>query len=215
MHYKSTTNESTFNNLPINNGQNGEYSSYQMILHKVHERMMLMTNRHCRVLFVRFDLRFPVNYLTNGRNDEISHLFKIMKENARNSGIDFHFIWVREQSREKHQHYHCVAFLNGSLVRDYRRFLGKVERVWGHVLAYDATGLVDWCNRDRDGLPVENGIMIERPRQAAVGASFHEQNELYNSTLGRCFEWASYLAKTNQKDNTPYGIRRFNASQIR
>lgn len=215
MHHKSTTNESEFRQLPINNGNNGEYFSYEIILQKIYERMMLMTNRHCRVLFIRFDLRFPINYMSNESNDEISHLFKIMKQNAYSRGIDLHFVWVREQSREKHQHYHCVVLLNGSLVGNYRRFLGEVQRVWGHVLNSDATGLVDWCDRDRTGLPVGNGIMIERPQQAATGASFHEQNELYNDTLRRCFKWASYLAKTNQKDNTPYKVRRFNASQLR
>jgi hypothetical protein len=38
---------------------------------------------------------------------------------------------------------------------------------------------------------------------------------LYNETLRACFYWSSYLAKTSQKDNTPFGIRRFNASQLR
>jgi hypothetical protein len=186
-----------------------------MILHKIHERLMWMTNKHCRIFFIRFDLRFPVNYLASGDNGEISHLFKIMKENAYNREIDVHFVWVREQSREKHQHYHCVVFINGSLVRHYRRFLGEVERAWGQVLGCDAQGLVDWCDRDRSGLPVENGIMIERPRQNAQGDPFVVQNEMYNDSLRRSFEWASYLAKTNQKDNTPYGIRRFGASQLR
>jgi hypothetical protein len=215
MNYTSVINSNEFNGLPINNGPSGEYYCYDMILHKTHERQMWMTNKHCRVLFIRFDLRFPVNYLPKGGNYEISRLFKIMKENAYNREIEVHYVWVREQSREKHQHYHCVVFINGSLVRDYRSFLGEVERVWGLVLGCDAKGLVDWCDRDRSGLPVENGIMIERPRQAAVGASFHEQNELYNNNLRRCFEWASYLAKTNQKDNRPGGIRRFNASLLR
>lgn len=215
MHYHSTTNSNEFNGLPINNGLDGEHFCYDMILNKIYERLRWMSNRHCRVFFVRFDLRFPVNYLTNGGNDEVSHLFKIMKENASNRGTDVHFVWVREQSREKHQHYHCVMFINGSLVCNYRRYLGEIERVWGLVLSCDAKGLVDWCDRDRSGLPVENGIMIVRPRQDAQGDSFFAQNELYNNSLRRCFEWASYLAKTNQKDNTPPGTRRFNASQLR
>lgn len=215
MNYQSITNASEFNGHPINTGSNGEYYCYDMILHKLDERMTWMTNKHCRVLFVRFDLGLPENHMTRGGNAEVSHLFKIMKENARNLGIDIHYVWVREQSREKHQHYHCAVLLNGSMVRDYRRFLGEITRVWGNILGCDGKGHVDWCDRSRDGITVENGIMIEGPRQNASGKSFFEQDEHFKASLRRCFEWASYLAKTNQKDNTPYRVHRFNASQLR
>lgn len=215
MNYKSVTSSPEFNGLPINNG-NGHYDCYEMILQKIHERLTWMTNKHCRVLFIRFDLRFPRDHKTHGNNDEISRFFKIMKDNARNSGCEFHFVWVREQKDSDTPHYHCVVLLNGSRVQNYRAFLGEVQRVWGMVLrCFDSTGLVWTCEQDYNGNQVKNGIMIERPKQNVHGESFLEQNNLYNEALRACFYWSSYLAKTSQKDNTPFGVRRFNASQLR
>nr|WP_321259068.1 inovirus-type Gp2 protein [uncultured Pseudodesulfovibrio sp.] len=215
MNYQSITSESEFNNLPINNG-NGQYDCYEMILQKIHERLTWMTNKHCRVLFIRFDLRFPRDHMSNGGNDEISHFFKIMKDNARNAGCEFHFVWVREQKDSDTPHYHCVVLLNGSRVQNYRRFLGEVQRVWGIVLScFDSTGLVWACEQDYHGNQVKNGTMIERPRQDVHGDDFLKQSQLYNDALRDCFYWSSYLAKTSQKDRTPHGIRRFNASQLK
>lgn len=215
MNYYSKTNRSEFNGMPINTG-NGQYHCYEMILQKIHERLTWMTNKHCRVLFIRFDLRFPRDYVSNSNNDEVSHLLKIMKDNARTMGCDFHYVWVREQKDSANPHYHCLVLLNGSIVQNHKKFLGEVRRVWGKVLGcFDPTGSVWSCEYDSNDNKVENGIMIERPRKAVHGDDFLKQNDLYNGALRDCFYWSSYLAKTNQKDSTPHGIRRFNASQLK
>jgi hypothetical protein len=138
-----------------------------------------------------------------------------MKENSISRGIDISILWVREQSREKHQHYHAIALIDGAKVQNYQSFLYEVARVWGYVLGCDASGLIDWCSRDRQGMSAENGIMIERPRMNAQGMELVTQQAQYQANLNRCFEWGSYLAKTNQKANTPPGVRRYGASQIK
>lgn len=209
MTFNKLTQAQTFNSLPINTGTNGEYSCYMKILEKLEKIMTYMTRKHCRVLFVRFDVRFPQWYRTTGGNDEISHLFKMLKENSQNKRIGLQFLWVREQSQEKHQHYHCIALLDGSRVRDYLRFLSVVTEKWGQVLGCDPVGLVDRC--DREG----NGFRIDRAQVQASPGAHAKHPQAFIKNFGACFYWGSYLAKENQKANTPNGVRRYGASQLK
>lgn len=213
MTFNSMTNSSLFNSYNINTGTDGKHFCYNQILKKLEDIMTYMTKRHCRVLFVRFDIRFPQEYNPTGGNNEISHLFKILKENSNNKGIDLRFLWVREQSREKQQHYHCVVLLNGNRVRDYRRFLAVVTKTWGYVIGCDPSGLVDWCDRGRNDLKTTNGIRIDRPQGNTIQEERALQMQAFNDTFSACFYWGSYLAKENQKANTPKGVRRYGASQ--
>ncbi|MGE4297911.1 MAG: inovirus-type Gp2 protein [Desulfovibrionaceae bacterium] len=215
MNFNSTTNSSYFNQLPINTGVDGMYYCYLEILQKLYNLMQYMTYRHSKTLFIRFDVRFPEHYATDGGNSEISHLFKDLREKAQYDSIELVFLWVREQSWEKHQHYHCIVMIDGSKVQYYQRFIFQVIKAWSRVLRCDASGLIFWCNQDYQGMPVENGIMIARPRRNAQGVELESQQSQFQTNLNRCFEWGSYLAKTNQKDNTPPGVRRYGASQIR
>ena len=215
MNYQSTTNASEFNGSPINNGNQGQFFCYDIILQKVHERMQLMTGLYSRVMFVRFDLRFPQEYQSIGGNEEISHLFKMMKENARANKRALHFAWVREQSKAASQHYHVCVWLDASKVSNHLEFLGEVTRVWGHVLGCNAAGLVDWCERDSAGNASGNGLILQQPVRKASSEERIAQEQDFWAKYNYCFEWASYLAKVNQKEGTPPSIRRFGVSQIR
>lgn len=215
MNYTCTTNDSSYNGLPINTGGNNQYSCFGIILQKIRERMNYMVQRHSRVLFVRFDVRFPTSMITDGSNNQITRLFKMLMDNSTYKGYGLQDIWVREQSRGKHQHYHCVALLNGNRVQNYLAFLQKVSHAWNRVLEVQCDGLIDFCNKDRNGNPVENGIMITRPKQDATGIEKTEQEQAFQKVFEACFYWATYLAKTNQKDNTPKGTRRFGVSAMK
>ena len=213
MNYQTTTNAPDYRSFPINTGINGKYYCFDIMLQKLLDGMRAMTQKHNKVLFIRFDLRFPQDYSIDVSNDKASHLFKILTERFDYRGIELLFGWVREQSREKHQHYHCILLLDGNKVQNYFPILEEVSRIWGYVLQCDPAGLVDYCNHDRNGTPVKNGIMIRRPSSKAVGEELARQQQKYNEDFARCFEWASYLAKVHQKANTPRGSRRFGFSQ--
>lgn len=215
MNYNSAINDSNFKKLPINNGDSGQYFCFDIILQKLYERMSYMTQRHSRVLFIRFDVRFPANMITDGSNTEITRLFKMLMDNSTYNGYGLQFAWVREQSQEKHQHYHCIALLNGNKVQSYIAFLHNVSHSWNYVLGVQCHGLIDFCNTDRNGNPVENGIMIRKPLLKSTGEERAGQELAFNKTFETCFHWASYLAKTNQKANTPKGVRRFGVSQMK
>ncbi len=215
MNYHSNSNNATFQGFPVNTGNNNQYFNFNIILQKICERMTYMVQRFCRVLFIRFDLRFPQHYCLDGGNTEVTRLFKLLKDRSDYHGWNLQFIWVREQSREKHQHYHCVVLLDGNKIRNYYPFLQTIEQLWANVLGVTQQGLVHYCNRDRTGLPIDNGIMIRRPRQASIGVDRVTEEQAFQQDFEHCYNWASYLAKVNQKANTPKGVRRFGVSQIR
>jgi hypothetical protein len=214
MNYQSTTNESQFQGLMINNGRQEQFFCYDIILQKIHERIQLMTERYSRVMFVRLDIRFPRGYQPQGGNEEVSHLFKMMKENARARKITFHFVWVREQGGSDNPHYHAIVLLDASRASNYIEFLTEVTRVWGHVLGCHAVGLIDRCDVDSFGNYTGNGVILQRPVRRAVGEERSTQEQEFWVRLNWCYEWASYLAKVNQKEDTPYRVRRFGASKI-
>lgn len=199
----------------VNNGQRGEYGNYPCVLDSIHERLSWMTDRHCKVLFIRFDVRFPSWFHTDGGNSEISRLFKTLSERYAYNRTTFHYVWVREQSREKHQHYHCIAMLDGNKVQNYRGLHRDVSLIWGNILGSDPTGLIDYCNKDRNGFSVENGIMLRRPSGRVAGENLAEQRAAFEDAYERCIYWGSYLAKENQKMNTPRRMRNYGASAIR
>jgi len=214
MDYQSTTNAPAFQNYAINTGPDGEYACYDLMLYRIRKHMDLMVARHNKVLFIRFDLRFPQGFMYDKSNDKVSLLFKTLREFYTYRGIDFQFLWFREQSKEKHQHYHCVILTDGNKIKDYLPVLHHITEIWGRLLQYNPTGLVDYCNYDRTGHPVENGIMIRRPSSVATGGDRAYQEQRFHEDFERCHKWASYLAKVNQKANTPAGMRRFGVSQI-
>lgn len=203
-----------YKGLPINIGKNGEHSCINQILEKIHNGMVYMCANNSKVLFVRFDLRFPDYYNAAGKNEEISNLLKIMRENGRELYGFYFIVWCREQSCSKHHHYHCIALLNGNKVQGYSSFLFEVQRVWEMILGRDAKGLVDFCNRTNiDGFG-RNGIMIKRPTKHAQGEELIRQGNDFEQTFAHCFHWASYLAKENQKSTTPHGVRRYGSTQL-
>ncbi|RJP85371.1 MAG: inovirus Gp2 family protein [Desulfobacteraceae bacterium] len=215
MNYQTKTNAPEFNNLPINTGTDGQYFCFEMMLHKIQERLFHMITKHNKVLFIRFDLTFPKNYFSDESNDKVSRLFKILKENATYKGIDLQFIWTREQSREKHQHYHCILLIDGNKVQSYYSVLKIVSKIWGRLLQCDPAGLVDYCDRKLEGESVPNGIMLRRPSKEADEFEYRDQENNLFAGIDRSFRWSSYLAKVKQKSNTPEGLRRFGVSQIK
>ena len=215
MHHLTSSNSDNFNGLPINNGNNGQYFCYTSMLQRFYEMLTSMTARHSKVLFVRFDVRFPRFYRPLGRNEEVSHLCKRLKENSKSQGQNLGLFWAREQSKEKHQHYHFVALIDGNKVQNHIAFLKEVERVWNNITGSTQPGTVDWCDSGRNGQPSANGIMIKRPTKKAQGAELIKQEIEFQSKVNYSFNWASYLCKTNQKNNTPRGVRRYGLSQVR
>lgn len=212
MIHQTVENEGIYRGYPVNTGSNNQYAYYPAVMDKIIDRQEWMTQNHSKVLFVRFDLRFPRDYQGDGGNTELSHFWKIISERGDYHSIDFQYVWVREQSQEKHQHYHCLVYLNGNRVQNGFAYLSVIEDAWGTALGVDdPRGLVHFCGTDEG----EYGIMLRRPSRFADDDKHQAQQEVFEQAGADCINRGSYLAKENQKVSAPKGVRSFGASIMR
>jgi hypothetical protein len=92
-----------------------------------------MVEQHCKVLFVRFDVRFPRGTIHDGPNTEISRLMKELKSYYKAQRIATHYIWAREQWSSDAPHYHVVLLLNGSRVQNPMGVWVEAAEIWSRI----------------------------------------------------------------------------------
>ena len=198
------TYERIYQGLSIMTDQERGLGCKEDILNKLHQLLSFVTCKHNKTLFIRFDLTFPQNMYVPTDNSLLSKFLDSFKTWLSRKGLDPHYLWVREQSREKHQHYHLILLLNGSLVQSCYPILQKAEYFWGLALGLiDARGLVDFCFQSRNGAPQTNGLMLRRGTPE------------FPATFNTCFHWGSYLAKENTKGYGPGYTKEFGSSRIK
>jgi len=173
------------------------------ILDAIIGRIEYMTSRFSRVLFIRFDLRYPRNFYSSRGNDDIKRFFNSFTRYLSRKRIAFQYVWVREQSKEKHQHYHVMLLLNGNFTCHSWNHMEKADTLWQRALEINYPGLLQRCNRSRDGNSHPDFIHLDR----------HDTS--YQRDIERCVEWASYLAKTRTKGYAPLNVREWGASALR
>ncbi|SKA70006.1 YagK/YfjJ domain-containing protein [Desulfobaculum bizertense] len=172
------------------------------------ERMLSLLEeyeeRHGKVFIMRMDVRYPQNYFLNSKDRHMPQFIAHLTKNLSRKGLDPKYIWVREQSREKHQHYHVALILNGNLIQSPYKVFNKAEELWARALGLDsAKGLISYCNKWRTGKKGSCSYMLRR------GAKDYE--EIKRDAFYRL----SYLAKENTKGNAPRRIREFGTSKRR
>ena len=201
---KETT-EKTYNNYPIMTDQERGLSCDTKILQEIERQFEYADETKNKIFFMRYDIRFPEEYhhADNGIFREFQS--KFMKNLSR-KGLKPQYVAVREQSREKHQHYHVVLILDGQKTQSIYNHIQTAERLWDSTLGLpekkNGYGLIDDCTRSRAGETQVNGVVLryDDPRR--------------NDKKLDCFRRASYLAKTNTKGNTPKGQRELFSSRI-
>ena len=170
------------------------------ILDAIIDRIEHMTQRFSRVLFIRFDLRLPRWYACPTTKNPLTIFFNSFGQHLRRKDIAFQYVWVREQSREKHQHYHVMLLLNGNLTCHSWNHTEKAEHLWQKALGIKQEGLLHRCETARNGNHHPDFIHLDR------------HDACYERDIERCVEWASYLAKTRTKGYAPLNAREWGAS---
>ncbi len=215
MPRKTITHDDTFKDYPIGQGMSPmktENGFDRNILERCYQTVNRALERHCKILLCRFDVRFPFGYPPVDDNRRISHFIDNFCKYLNRKGLDARFVWAREQTDySDNPHYHVVVLLDGNRTQSIMRHLEVAERCWGQALGCgdgDARGLVEKCFGDYPGR-ARNGIMIMR-----VGPNDSDEVvEEKRRVLEEAFNWMSYLAKLDGKENTPINVRRFDASR--
>lgn len=180
------------------------------ILQSIKDRLENMINHFCKVLIVRFDVRFPSGYFHDGSSREMSILIKNLREFYGERNVAIHYVWAREQASSDVPHYHVVLFVNGSRIQDARGIWLKATEIWSRITG-GPSGLVHHCwpgYNDHTGV---GGIMIRRPPKG-VGEMLPQQQ--FENAKAAALQQAAYLAKTYSKGNAPHRMRDYGASQL-
>jgi len=164
-----------------------------------------MIEKHCRVLVVRFDLKFPKRIKHDGRNNQVEQFHKRLCQKFNYHGISIAYITAREQECSDNCHYHVTVLVDGNKVQSEYTIWSEAERLWVDILQDATLGLVQKCIPDPKGTPL---VMPDR-----VGSNVETliQTQAYHTAL-RCIE---YTLKTASKGNAGPGNREFFTSQLK
>lgn len=192
-----------YEGYPIMANQDLNQGCYSEILDKIVRTIADTTERHNKVLAGRFDVRFPKEGTYPPDNDVFKKFISHYAKDLKRQKLDPSYIWAREQSREKHHHYHCALLLDGSKTQSLRGHLARAEELWKNALGTpNANGLIDYCDRTRHGEPQTNAVMLRRDDPAL--------QEKIDDFAHRC----SYLAKVNTKGYAPKRVRQYGCSEL-
>ena len=200
-----TTTEETYHGYPIMTDPQRGLSCDTKILNEIERQFDYAEENKSKIFFMRYDIRFPEGYDHTDNGVFRAFQSKFMKNLSR-QGLKPQYVAVREQSREKHQHYHVALLLDGQKTQSIHNHIQTAERLWDSTLGLPARengyGLIDDCTTNRHGEPQENGVMLRY------------DDPFRGNKKDDCFRRASYLAKTNTKGTAPKGQRELFSSRI-
>ena len=199
--------EDTYGSYPVMVNAEQEQFCDEKILKKIKEQFDYAEKTKRKIWFMRYDVRFQGEE-GGGRSD--NHLFSEFQskfiKNLTRQQLKPQYVAVREQSREKHQHYHVALWLDGQKTQSVHNHIQTAERLWNRSLELperaNGYGLVDDCTRSRAGKKQVNGVMLRK------------DDPNYESKKDDCFRRASYLAKVNTKADDLNGSREIMTSRI-
>ena len=203
MKRRTIITDNNYHNYPIMTDDNRGLAVDKNILDKIEEQFDYADKSKSKTFFMRYDIRFPKNF-THADNGVFSSFQAAFIKNLSRQGLKPQYLAVREQSREKHQHYHVCLWLDGQKTQHIDKHIQTAERLWDAALnlppCEDGYKLIDACTKNRDGEVQVNGVMLNR-----ASTDYHDKRK-------ECFYRASYLAKVNTK-KTPDGQRELFASR--
>lgn len=97
-----------------------------------------MTERHSKVLVVRFDLRYPKDHNADNSNRDFSGTLQGVCREFSRKGYDPQYVARREQVTSENQHYHVGILLDGKELLGYGGEMGS--------LAFCVPQDPDWMN---------------------------------------------------------------------
>ena len=202
---KKETTESTYKNYSIMTDQKRGLSCDTSILRAIERQFNYAEESKSKTFFMRYDVRIPDGMYLDDNKTFRDFQANFMKNLSR-QGLKPQYIAVREQSKEKHQHYHVALFLDGQKTQSIHNHIQTAERLWDNALGLEPRengyGLVDDCTTSRTGDKQINGVML-RPDDPEMEKKKDD-----------CFRRASYLAKTTTKGNAPKYQREMFSSRI-
>jgi len=196
----------TYHSYPVLANETKGLAVDEDILRRIEGQFDYAEATKSKALYFRLDLRYPDGAEVPADNAHFSHFASAYMKNLSRQGLKPQYFAVREQSKRHNGcHYHMGIILDGQKTRNPYGHLDIAERLWEHVLELPPReggyGLVNRCDKDKDGERMLNGMMLDPNR------------DNYEDLKDTCFRRSSYLAKENTK-GTPKGVREYFASRL-
>ncbi len=185
--------EKQYNDHPINTDKDKQLGCYEKALNKIDTVIKDMIERHSKVMVVRFDVRYPDNENIKLDTKDIYRFKYNLKRSlnrekiAGGHNVDAKILHVEEKNTSNNTHYHYAVIVNGNAKNRYYPIVEKANQIWKKILKTNEDGLVDYCNRN------ENGIIIDR------------NNANCERDIDKAIYQLSYLAKINGKQDRKKG----------
>jgi hypothetical protein len=134
------------------------WSNSEQVWRMILNRIDYMAMRHSRVLYIRFDVRYPTFFLSDGSNDPLVRTLKLFRNYFWKLGIEIQYLWAREQVSSNNPHYHVMVLVDGTQRKSPKEILETVNFYWKSSLGVAVDGLINNCTGD-------NGwcTMLQRP----------------------------------------------------
>jgi len=208
MPRKNLTYDNHYLGLPIL--PEPEHGNYLPILDAIHRGMERMVDRHCRVFGVILGLSLPWETGCVPHNGHMQTFFDAFSRCLKGRGIDYHYVWVREQpAADAQPHFHCLVLFDGNKTWSfYGQHLDTASRLWAETLGLErGDGLVHLCTWDEamdPNIPYvgNGGVMIQR--------NSPDCDQAYQLLFAR----SAYLGKAITKEFTPRDVRKFSTSHM-
>lgn len=213
------TYEPEYEGKPIMTDKDKKLGCYKPILKRMLELFEDMIKRHNKVNVVCRELRSPEEMPLICDNKAIRAFHADEAKSLKRAGIDSGYISVREQKPGRKSHYHDFLLLDGSKIQNIEGHLKTAEEIWERKLGLPKVreeerdippecrkqgwGLIHNCTWDNNDDSQKHSLMLRR------------DDPEYATKIKQCFYRASYLAKENQKGNTPKGQRQLFVSRIK
>ena len=209
MKKTNVTYEEEFNGYPVNTSKEKQLGCLVPTLERYRQHLEDMTSRHNKVMQTRFDLRYPSDGSVKFDKAHIYRFSDGLKKhfsrmNKSNHKVDLKLDWSPDQKESSaYPHYHCNALVNGNAIQSEYTILKAAEHYWGKALKSENQGLVNYCNKGRDGEKQENGLMYRRGDERCL------------EVKDKMFHQASYLAKIRDKEGLRKGSHSRGGSQLK
>ena len=189
-----------YNQYPIQCCEHRTYGYSVDTLAKLDSLLAHMTTRFSKVLFVRFDVRYPQELAYSVDNILFSNFMGTLVRYCQRKDYAPAYLWVREHDSALNHHYHCIMLFNGHKIQNSYGVLKKAQELWALQLNTAVPGLVNFCAPT--AMPNQYWLMLRNNQQ--------NTNDMYNQG----FQWGSYLAKVDTKETNLHGVRTVGSSRI-
>lgn len=196
-----------FRGYSVNCGRDNQYAVREDILKAIYDRLFFMIENYSRVMILRYDLRFPSMFRYENGDSSLKRFINSFIIFLKRKGVDYHYVWVKEQNNSDNVHYHCVFIVDAERFTSSFRYNEKVKELWSSACSDES------CIAPFNLVHVANRKLFDDYFDTTI---LSKDEPYFEDTLDDCIYWLSYLAKVNTKLVNPgRGNRGFGSSLLR